>query len=49
VTEGLSVTLSHYLVVSGIIFGIGTLIVLSKRNAVAVLMGAEGTCSWSSC
>ncbi len=40
-TEGLSVTLSHYLVVSGIIFGIGTLIALSKRNAVAVLMGVE--------
>ena len=38
---GLSVTLTHYLVVSGLIFGIGTVIVLSKRNAVAVLMGVE--------
>ncbi len=39
--EGLSVTLAHYLVVSGLIFGIGTVIALSKRNAVAVLMGVE--------
>ncbi|MGE3855945.1 MAG: NADH-quinone oxidoreductase subunit NuoK [Dehalococcoidia bacterium] len=38
---GLSVTLAHYLVVSGLIFGIGTVIALSKRNAVAVLMGVE--------
>jgi NADH:ubiquinone oxidoreductase subunit K len=39
--EGLSVTLAHYLVVSGLVFGIGTVIALSKRNAVAVLMGVE--------
>ena len=39
--EGLSVTLAHYLAVAGIIFGIGTVIALSKRNAVAVLMGVE--------
>ena len=38
---GLSVTLTHYLVVSGLIFGLGTVIALSKRNAVAVLMGVE--------
>ena len=38
---GLSVTLAHYLVVSALIFGIGTVIALSKRNAVAVLMGVE--------
>ncbi len=37
----LSVTLAHYLVVSALIFGIGTVIALSKRNAVAVLMGIE--------
>jgi len=37
----LSVTLAHYLVISGLIFGIGTVIALSKRNAVAVLMGVE--------
>jgi NADH:ubiquinone oxidoreductase subunit K len=39
--DELTVTLAHYLVVSGIIFGIGTVIALSKRNAVAVLMGIE--------
>ena len=39
--EGLSVTLAHYLVVSAVIFGLGTVIALSKRNAVAVLMGVE--------
>lgn len=37
----LTVTLVHYLVVSGVIFGLGTVIALSKRNAVAVLMGVE--------
>ena len=35
------VTLAHYLVVSGVVFGIGTAIALAKRNAVAVLMGIE--------
>lgn len=39
--DGMSVTLAHYLVVSGLVFGIGTVIALSKRNAVAVLMGVE--------
>ncbi|GMU39148.1 MAG: NADH-quinone oxidoreductase subunit K [Chloroflexota bacterium] len=39
--EDLSVTLAHYLAVSGVIFGIGVVIALSKRNAVAVLMGVE--------
>ncbi|MFA7249230.1 MAG: NADH-quinone oxidoreductase subunit NuoK [Dehalococcoidia bacterium] len=39
--EGLSVTLVHYLAVSGLIFGLGTGVALSKRNAVAVLMGVE--------
>lgn len=39
--DELTVTLAHYLVVSGIIFGIGTVIALSKRNVVAVLMGIE--------
>ncbi len=37
----MTVTLSHYLVVSGLIFGIGIAIALAKRNAVAVLMGVE--------
>jgi NADH:ubiquinone oxidoreductase subunit K len=37
----LTITLSHYLVVSGIVFGLGIAIALSKRNAIAVLMGIE--------
>ena len=39
--DHLSVTLAHYLAVSGVVFGIGTAVALSKRNAVAVLMGVE--------
>ena len=35
------VELAHYLSVSGIIFGIGITVALSKRNAIAVLMGVE--------
>ncbi|MEZ4554591.1 MAG: NADH-quinone oxidoreductase subunit NuoK [Dehalococcoidia bacterium] len=37
----MSVTLEHYLAVSGLVFGIGIAIALSKRNAIAVLMGVE--------
>ncbi len=37
----MSVTLAHYLVVSGLVFGLGIAVSLSKRNAVAVLMGVE--------
>jgi NADH:ubiquinone oxidoreductase subunit K len=37
----LTVTLEHYLIVAGIVFGIGITIALSKRNAIAVLMGVE--------
>jgi NADH:ubiquinone oxidoreductase subunit K len=37
----LEVTLAHYLAVSGLVFGIGIAIALSKRNAIAVLMGVE--------
>jgi len=37
----LVVGLEHYLGVSGAVFGIGTAIALSKRNAIAVLMGIE--------
>jgi NADH:ubiquinone oxidoreductase subunit K len=40
-SDGLSVELAHYLSVSGIIFGIGITVALSKRNAIAVLMGVE--------
>ena len=37
----LTVTLGHYLAVSGLLFGIGIAIALSKRNAIAVMMGVE--------
>ena len=37
----MSVELGHYLAVSGVIFGIGAAVALSKRNAIAVLMGIE--------
>ncbi|HRC61705.1 MAG: NADH-quinone oxidoreductase subunit NuoK [Dehalococcoidia bacterium] len=37
----MSVTLAHYLAVSGVVFGIGIAVALSKRNAIAVLMGVE--------
>ncbi|MBI3726669.1 NADH-quinone oxidoreductase subunit NuoK [bacterium] len=33
--------LTHYLVVSCLVFGIGAMIVMMRRNAVAVLMGVE--------
>ena len=39
--DQLTVTLSHYLALSGLIFGIGIAIALAKRNAFAVLMGIE--------
>jgi NADH:ubiquinone oxidoreductase subunit K len=39
--DELSITLAHYLLVSGAVFGIGVVIALAKRNAVAVLMGVE--------
>ena len=39
--DGLSVTLEHYLVLAGVVFSIGIAIALSKRNAIAVLMGVE--------
>ena len=39
--DDLSVTLAHYLVVSGLVFGIGTTVALAKRNIIAVLMGIE--------
>ena len=37
----MSVDLAHYLTVSGLLFGVGVAIALSKRNAIAVLMGIE--------
>ena len=41
VPDTLSVELAHFLTVSGIVFGIGIAVALSKRNAIAVLMGVE--------
>ena len=41
VPDTLSVELAHFLSVSGIVFGIGIAVALSKRNAIAVLMGVE--------
>ena len=38
---GLSVGLEHYLTLGGVLFGHGVAIALSKRNAIAVLMGVE--------
>jgi NADH-quinone oxidoreductase subunit K len=35
------VGISHYLLVSALVFGLAVLIVLTRRNAVAVLMGLE--------
>ncbi|GBD23062.1 NADH-quinone oxidoreductase subunit 11 [bacterium HR29] len=37
----MSVTLEHFLTVSTLLFAIGLFVALSKRNAVAVLMGVE--------
>ncbi|MYA20257.1 MAG: NADH-quinone oxidoreductase subunit NuoK [Chloroflexi bacterium] len=37
----MSVELAHYLTVGAMIFGVGIAIALSKRNAIAVLMGVE--------
>ena len=34
-------TLNHFLVVSALLFGFGMLAVVTRRNAVAVLMGIE--------
>ncbi len=35
------ITLTHYLVVSALVFGLGLYAALSRRNAVAMLMGIE--------
>lgn len=37
----MSVSLEHFLAVSSLLFAIGLFVALSKRNAVAVLMGVE--------
>jgi len=36
-----TVELGHFVAVSGVIFGLGVIVALGKRNAVAVLMGVE--------
>jgi NADH-quinone oxidoreductase subunit K len=36
-----SVTLTHYLIVSGILFSLGIFGVVTRRNAILVLMGIE--------
>jgi NADH-quinone oxidoreductase subunit K len=38
---GSAVGLTHYLVVSALVFGLGLLIIITRRNAIAVLMGIE--------
>ncbi|HOU90349.1 MAG TPA: NADH-quinone oxidoreductase subunit NuoK [Polyangiaceae bacterium] len=35
------ITLAHFLVVGAVLFGLGLFTVLTRRNAVAVLMGVE--------
>lgn len=37
----MAVGLNHYLVVSALLFGLGLFGILSRRNAVAILMGIE--------
>ena len=37
----MQVGLNHYLVVSALLFGLGLFGILSRRNAVAILMGIE--------
>jgi NADH-quinone oxidoreductase subunit K len=37
----LNVGLSHFLVLSSVLFGLGLLTVATRRNAVAILMGVE--------
>lgn len=39
--EGESVQLFHYLLVSAVVFGLGIMVVITRRNAIAVLMGIE--------
>lgn len=41
VVDESTVGLSHYLVVSAILFGIGLTVIITRRNAIAVLMGIE--------
>lgn len=36
-----SIGLSHYLVVSALVFGLGIMVIITRRNAIALLMGLE--------
>ena len=36
-----TVGLTHYLAVSALVFGLGIVVIISRRNAIAVLMGIE--------
>jgi len=36
-----AVGLNHYLIISAILFGLGLLTVVSRRNAIGILMGVE--------
>lgn len=36
-----TVGLNHYLAVSAIVFGLGIMVIITRRNAIAVLMGIE--------
>lgn len=40
-SEASAIGLQHYLVVSALSFGIGIMVVITRRNAIAVLMGIE--------
>jgi NADH-quinone oxidoreductase subunit K len=37
----MAIGLTHYLVVGGILFTLGVSIVLTRRNAISILMGVE--------
>lgn len=37
----MTITLQHYLIVSAFLFSIGTVLIITRRNAVLVLMGLE--------
>ena len=41
VDAGNAIGLEHYLVVSAIVFGLGLLIIITRRSTIAVLMGIE--------
>src|SRR3990172_7692605 len=37
----MAIGLAHYLVVGGVLFGLGLFTVLTRRNAISILMGVE--------